>query len=225
VSRIPSINSLVEVVFDDTRTYRSRMEDVADDVLTVAAPIGAGDVEPPALGEVFVLAWADHRARHMVSVRLTAMTTERPIRWQVQVDGEPRRDNRRNFMRAGGGGEAVQIQRSGRDDAAAAKGAAAAEDAAAAGGRLIDISEAAIRCWLGSCEYQPGELVAVATTLHNHQLELVGTVLSVRQPAPAGKGAEIVVTYEVDEARAQIIRRYVMDYDLVERRRERDQAA
>ena len=219
MSRIPSINSLVEVVFDDTRTYRSRMEDVADDVLTVAAPIGAGDVEPPALGEVFVLAWADHRARHMVSVRLTAMTTERPIRWQGQVDGEPRRDNRRNFMRAGGGGEAVQIQRSGRPNDAGAEAAAATD------GRLIDVSEAAIRCWLSSCEYQPGELVAVATTLHNHQLELVGTVLSVRQPAPAGKGAEIVVTYEVDEARAQIIRRYVMDYDLVERRRERDQAA
>jgi len=207
------VNSLVEVILDDARTYRSRMEDVADGLLTVAAPIGVGDVEPPQVGDVFELAWADRKARHLVSVRLAALTKERPCRWLVEVDGEARRDNRRNFMRAGGGGEQVRMARP------------EVEDAAPVLGRLIDVSEAGIRCWLASCDFTPGEFVQIQATLRDNSLGLVGQVLSVRQPGASGKGADLVVTYQVDEASAQVIRRYVMAYDLAERRLARDQAA
>src|SRR5207248_10150903 len=74
----PSVNDLIHIVVDDERMYASRMEDVDGGQLTVAAPIGAGDVDIPALGSVLDVAWVDERSRYAMPVRLTGLTRHRP---------------------------------------------------------------------------------------------------------------------------------------------------
>jgi PilZ domain len=209
VSRIPSVNDLVHVVVDDVRVYPSRMLDTDGGRLTVAAPMGAGDLDLPPVGADLELGWVDERSRYVVPVRLIGLTRDLPPRWQVEVVGEPQQKNRRLFVR-GGGGEAVTIAAAGVLD-----------PSKEITGQVVDLSEGGVRCRVSTCRYAPGDSARVSITLKDRVIDATGHVLSVRSLG-RDLGIDIVVTYELGESAAQALRRYVFARQLAERRRARD---
>ncbi|MGC9665888.1 PilZ domain-containing protein [Planosporangium sp. 12N6] len=209
MSEIPGINSLIELVVDGERVYRSRVEARADDVLTVAAPIGAGDLEPPEVGSILTVGWPVARSRHVVPVRLTELIRQQqPPRWVVEVAGDVRAENRRKFVRGAAGGSVHLYRTTGADRARPTVGG------------VIDLSEGGLRCHLAACDFQPGEPVRVHLPLGGDPVDTAGAVASLRPP-PQGPGSDVVVTFDLGERDAQKVRRYLYQLELEERRKQR----
>jgi hypothetical protein len=209
VTLVPSINSLIEIVVNDEHAYRSRVEAKVDGALTVAAPIGAGDLEPPEVGTILTVGWTVARLRYVVSVRLTNISRQRPPRWVVEVVGEVRQENRRNFVRGGGGGT-VRLSDIG-----------AGNRVGPVVGKIIDLSEGGLRCHLAVFDHQPGDPIHVQLALGGEAVEVDGLIQSLRPPTEGG-GLDVVVTFGLDEPSAQRVRRYLYHLELQERRRLRD---
>ena len=57
MTSLPPINALVDVVLMDGEAYQSRVEDVNDKRLTVAAPFGVNGADMPKVGVSMELAW------------------------------------------------------------------------------------------------------------------------------------------------------------------------
>jgi hypothetical protein len=114
---MPAVNDLVRVSFvdlDDPDEGRragdlpSRIEDVTLDVRSgrvtdyvIAAPWFPGDLEEPHQGRDCTLEWVTPRGRYTLLCALQAQElTSYGLRvWRVRVTGEPRREERRRFVR------------------------------------------------------------------------------------------------------------------------------
>ena len=200
MSAIPAVNGLVEIIVGDARLYRSRMEDVGD---------GCTSAEP---GTALELAWIDDGARFVVPVQLAGFSRDNTAQWHVEVRGEPRQDNRRLYVR-GGGGERVQLE----------PPAGVLDPKLHIAGEVVDVSEAGVRCRVPRCEFRPGDPAHVSIKLRDLCIDATGNVLTLR--APAGLDAtDIVVTYDLGETVAQAVRRYVFERQLAERRARQDVA-
>lgn len=209
MSSLPSVNALVEIVIKE-QVSRSKIEDEGDDgVLTVAAPIGgAAETQPPAPGTEFELAWFDSNARYAVPVVLVDVTTGRQPSWLLRPVGEPELRNRRMYVR-GGGGEEIEILHSSGGMRITAIG------------KIIDVSEGGVRLWLSKCDFRPGDMVTVGFSLDDAAIDTGGKVLYLRRPGQGGHGVDVVVTFKLKETTAKVIRRYLFQRELAERRRER----
>ncbi len=209
---LPGINSLVDVRIPDGREFASRVEDINGDALTLAAPFGAG-VEPPELGTTMEMCWTSQRGRHIVATRLAEIKRGMLSSWVVQLDGEIHLLQRRKFVR-GGGGEPIQVHLT------------AEQEAGVLAGRVVDISEGGLRCWLDSgklsCDFAGGETVTAVVGLEGDQIAIHGEVLRVSaepaQPGKAKQPLEIVIVFELPEDTAGIVRRYVLHSQLLARR-------
>ncbi len=205
---VPAINSLIDVILDEDRVYRSRVEDISDQTLTVAAPIGQGDLEPPAPGSPMGLAWIKGPSRYVLPVQLRATTREPPPRWQVEISGTAERHNRRNFVR-GGGGEPVRLSHADDD-----------KDTPIAG-HVVDISEGGIRCRVRECRYRLADPIRIRVVLDGQDVDAKGQVLAIR-PSPTSEDVEVVMVYALSEAQARIVRRYILEWQVAERRHRLD---
>src|SRR5439155_14576368 len=81
MSATPAINGLVEIIVGDARLYRSRMEDIGDGVLAVAAPMGTGDLDVPPSGTDLELAWIHESNRYVMPVRLAGLARGNTLQW------------------------------------------------------------------------------------------------------------------------------------------------
>jgi hypothetical protein len=200
----PNINTLVDLRFEDGREFPSRVEDAEGETLILAAPFDAG-VEPPEPGQEFHLRWsAGARGRYLAPIRLVGLSRQ-PLRvWHVKVSGPIRIEQRRRFVR-GGGGELIRLR-----PAPPAVGPELS-------GRIVDLSEGGLRCWVGHADLTVGDSVSVRVGLDEEVIELTGTVLrmSVKDD---GKGLDVVVVFDLDDGLAALIRRYVMSQQLIARR-------
>jgi hypothetical protein len=205
---LPSINALVYVTVDAELTYRTRIEDTDERrELTIAAPIGVGDLEPPEPGTDLEVSWIEGRNRYVVPVNLTSITKAVPARWLVQVTGDRRRETRRLYVR-GGGGEPMRLE-------------SIVDSRMKQQGVVIDVSEGGVRCRLPWCAIVVGDTVRVDMELHG-TLAVVGRVLSVRDAADAAGELDVIVVYELADAQAQQIRRYVLEREMAIRRARAD---
>jgi hypothetical protein len=202
--RLPRVNELLEIVVEDGRAYRSRVEGAHDGQYMVAAPIGAGDLEVPHLGGALLLAWIVDRSRFVLPVRWLGLTRERPPRWHVEIAGEPRVHCRRRFVR-GGGGEPVRLRRVG-----------VAVEKNPLTGEIIDISESAMRLRAADPGYDPGEHVKIGVDLRGTQVETLGRIQTIRSAEDSA--IDLVVDFDLREEVARAIRRYVFQRQLAERR-------
>jgi hypothetical protein len=86
-------------------------------------------------------------------------------------------------------------------------------------GRLLDISEGGLRCWVpAAAGIKVGDRMAASLRLETGDLEVEGTVFIVRD-AFGEAGQHLVVTFQSDETTARLIRRHVFACELAERRR------
>jgi hypothetical protein len=203
---LPEINSLVYVTLRDVN-FRSRVEDVDGPLLSIGAPIGAGDSDVPDDDSDLEVFWTGLRARYVLPVRMVGRTRTRPARWHLLATGEPVRQTRRSYVRGGGGGSVELLEVDGRS-----KGTPHPAE-------IIDISEAGLRCHIPDSGLSPGGIVVMRLRLPNRMMEVSGTIRSIRS-GDRGPDSELVMTYEPKEADAQAIRRYVFQWEITERRRQ-----
>ena len=204
---LPEVNSLIYITVKDGTNFRSRVEDMDGPLMTVGAPIGAGDLDIPDDGSELEVFWTGIRARYVMPVRMIGRTKTRPARWHLLSIGEPVRQTRRSYVRGGGGGS-VDIL------AVASQPSVGPTEAG-----IIDISEAGLRCRVDKQELVRGELLVVRLELPTRTMEIQGTVVSTRE-GEGGPNSDVVVTYRLKEPDAQAIRRYVFQWEVAERRRQ-----
>lgn len=208
---LPRIGTPMFVVHSDGVNYRSRLEAIEGDRLFLAAPLETDQEDAPAPGHLVEIFWALPRARMIVPCRMVAVTDEAPYRWLLEPVGAPRSSNRREYVRGGGGGP-VRL---------ASDTAEQEEQQEAVVGRLLDISEGGLRCWVAQVPAGAGEPVVASVPLGRNELELSGAVHTVRD-AYDEPGQHVILTFETSEKEARLIRQHVFAWEIEERRRFED---
>jgi hypothetical protein len=207
---MPKINALVDLAHDGIE-YLSRVEDFEGPTVWVAAPLG-GSVQPPELGSTISLRWsAGVRGRYVAdaSLRSTARPDSRALRlWNLGMIGPPIVDQRRHFVRAGGG-EVLVLER---------------RWARALSGLVTDIGEGGLRGRFPYAKLHVGEPIGVRVMLGGESLTIDGWVLRTEDDT-ATRALEVTVTYELPERDADTVRRYVMQQQILARRTAGDAAS
>ncbi|MDT4986351.1 MAG: hypothetical protein QOI74_445 [Micromonosporaceae bacterium] len=220
----PKINSLVDLTLGGTQ-YLSRVESFDGPTVWVAAPL-SGTVETPYLGSPVSLRWsAGTRGRYLAEASLRA--TDRPAgtalnRWNLSLDRPPVIDQRRQFVRAGGG-ELVVLQPRWSD---------------ALPGRVTNFGEGGLLCRLPTEALARGELaigdpVGVLVRFDDESFTVDGWVLRVEGNRVGDNrvGADrpthlvdVTVTYQLTDQDADRVRRYIMRQEMLTRRTAADAA-
>ena len=205
MAELPRLGTAMYLVHTEETNYRSRLEAVDGDMLSVAAPLETEGGAAPRPGQTMEIFWARPRARVILPCRLVEITDTAPYRWTLQPIGTPQPSNRREYVR-GGGGPSVRL--------------GAEPEEAPVAGRLLDISEGGLRCEVPEKpEIKVGDPMSAELRLDTGDVEVTGTVHTVRQ-VPGESGYEIILIFRADETTAQLIRQHVFTWEIAERRRE-----
>lgn len=200
---LPAINSLVQVSVLGGNSYRSRVEDAADGKLIVAAPLELKVTEVPQLGEKLTVFWgAGERGRYAITGPLVEVVASNPPRWVIRPDGAPRLEQNREYVR-GGGDEPISVRR-------------LSPNSETFDGRVVDVSEGGVRARFNECDLSPGEQIFVTLQLGEDIVGLEGTVLRTWQEEDESVRYAVVV-FEPHERDARVIRRYVLQHQLMRR--------
>jgi hypothetical protein len=203
MAELPRIGTPMFLVHTAQTNYRSRLEAFDGETISVTAPLETEGEAAPRPGQEIEVFWAQPRARVILPCRFVRVTDEAPYRWILEPVGEPRKSNRREFVR-GGGGPAV--------------GLGTEEEDRRLSGKLLDISEGGLRCWVPEAgDVKVGDRLSASLRLSTGSLEQDGAVHTVR-PAFDEPGHHLILTFASDEATAQLIRQHVFAWELTERR-------
>jgi hypothetical protein len=209
---MPEISSPVSLTAGESE-LESRIELIEGKNVVVAAPFNE-TVEIPELGTVMGLSWsAGPRGRYVVDARLvsTSRVEGVPMRcWTLSVESSPELHQRRRFARAGGG-EPVRVRAKDRD--------------VVISGAASDVSEGGVRFRIsdarpGDAErvtLDDGEAVSTVVQLGSDMLDVDGSVLRTIED-PFAKTVDMIVTLQLSERQAEMVRRYVMHQQILARR-------
>ncbi|GAA2642324.1 PilZ domain-containing protein [Paractinoplanes durhamensis] len=208
-TELPAIGAPMFLVLGEGLNFRSRLESIDGDTFTVAAPLETADPAEIVPGHLFDVFWAPPRTRIVLPTRLVAISEQAPYRWTLAPMEAPRQSNRREFVR-GGGGAVVRL----------------ANEDRAMEGALLDISEGGLRCWIDEpVKLTVGDHLRAAVSLGDAgEVEMTGTILTVRDAPHGDPGQHVVLTFNSEESLAQMIRLYVMTWEINERRLSQDAA-
>jgi len=203
-TELPAVGTPMFLVLDEGLNFRSRLESVEADTFTVAAPLETAGAAALAPGHQFDIFWAPPRTRIVLPTRLVAISDATPYRWTLAPTEAPRQSNRREYVRGGGGGVVRLVTETGHE----------------VEGALLDISEGGVRCWIDEpAKLAPGDQMTAKLGLGTSgEVELTGTILTVREAPHGDPGQHIVLTFDAEEILAQMIRLYVMTWEIDERR-------
>ncbi|MFI5497014.1 hypothetical protein [Actinoplanes sp. NPDC051859] len=177
-----------------------------DDQFLIPAPPPELEMGVPPKDDVLHLAWNRPPHRYRVRVDFVGVAGDR---WRLRIAGEPEPVTRRTFFRGGGGEDALLRHE---------------EETHWHVATVEDISEAALRCYLTELQFVEGDPVRARVTLGEGTLDVYGTVLLTREhDKDAGDDAEVVILYTLSESQAQQVRRYLLEWQLAERRRASDE--
>ena len=202
---LPATGTPLFLVLGEGVNLRSRLESVDGDTCTVAAPLettGRTVLEPGHELEIF---WAEPRTRVVLPCRLVGLSDTLPLRWTLTPTAPARHENRREFVRGGGGAE-VRL------------------DTGAGGepvpGALLDIGEGGLRCWVDEpMTVSRGDRIRATVWLGTDEAELSGTVHAVRVAPHGEPGQQLILTFDTRAEVARLIRQYVLAWEIDERRR------
>jgi hypothetical protein len=200
---LPAAGTAVFLVLGEGVNFRSRLESVDGDTFEVAAPLETtGAVLGP--GHEFEVFWMPPRTRMVMPCRLVAVSDSAPFRWTLVATAMPVQNNRREFVR-GGGGAAVRLHTE--------------EGERRAEGALLDISEGGLRCWIDQpLPLREGDHLRAVVWLGTGEVELSGTVHTVRDAPDGDPGQHLILTFDTRENVAQMIRQYILAWEIGERR-------
>jgi c-di-GMP-binding flagellar brake protein YcgR len=183
--------------------YRSRLESIDGETLSVAAPLETNESDAPRPGQVVEVFWAQPRARIILPCKLVEIA-ESPYRWVLEPIAAPVVSNRREYVR-GGGGPSVEL---------------AFDEQERFNGRLLDISEGGLRCWVAApATMKVGDKIQASVTLGAGDVEVEAAVHTVRA-AIEEPGHHVILTFQTPETVARVIRQHVYAWEIAERRRE-----
>jgi hypothetical protein len=237
---LPDVGDPVAIRDEQGRTYRSRVEDIDGDIITVAQPVDLPVLEPFVEGDELLLTWTRAEGVAVLAAHLAATRTERTIRlWDLLPTGQSWTEQRREHVRVPAGGTmSVQVVAGDSTGADAATGDAADADVAAeadvaAGAprpftlfraQLVDVSESALRCALAPGQDDEGltEGVAVSTrfSVGGSEFELPGVIYR-RHEQDRPEPTRLVVRFEHSERDADALRKEVFAVQLEMRRSRR----
>jgi hypothetical protein len=215
---MPEISSPVSLSHGDAY-LESRIELVDGKTVVVAAPFNE-TVEIPELGTILSLSWiAGPRGRYVVDARLvsTSRVEGVPTRcWTLTVESAPVLNQRRRYVRAGGG-EPVRIRADGPGIVIT--------------GAASDVSEGGVRFRIDGARpgdparvtLDDGEPVNTIVQLGDDMLDADGAVLRTIDD-PITRTVDMIVTLELSERQAEKVRQYVMRQQMLARRAAADAA-
>jgi hypothetical protein len=210
VDLVPATGSRLEVVFSNG----SRCEVVVEScsASTLRAVIRDPDVlvEAATQDVPFTVGWPTERSWCVRPGGELRLIGEDARLCQIELAGEARPANRRQFVR-GGGGEIIRLS-----DADVA-------GETAVDGVIEDLSEGGVRCRLKQFSGDLGDAITVAIDLSGEMIDAVGTVYDVRTLRRSA-GMEVVVVYALTEPSAHKVRRYLFERELAARRQQRASA-
>lgn len=160
----PTINTILELLTPHHPDWlASRLEDINDSILTVAAP---STLSIPVLysnvGEPVTIQWIHHRG--LCDVMGTVLATERdplPL-WIIKANGEPTLHQRRSFARLAVTLPVVIASENGPKNIVT----------------TLDISEGGMSCVLGGSEsIQPGDRVETIVSVDNKPFRTIAVVV------------------------------------------------
>ena len=209
LAALPEIGTPVFLAIGEGANFRSRLEVVEGGTFSVAAPLETAGPAALAPGHEFDVFWVPPRTRIVLPSRLVEITDSAPFQWRLEPVGAPQVSNRREFVR-GGGGAAVHLTAAEEDRASEAEG------------RLVDISEGGLRCRINRpLPVRVGDEMRAVVWLGTGEVELTGQVHTVR-PDDDGAGQQLILTFRAAEVVAQMIRQYIIAWEIGERRRARE---
>jgi len=206
---LPEVHRLVRIIDIDGREFCSRIEDVGAGVLVLARPLNLPVEHAFATGQLLFVSWPDMDGLTTATGKLIAHRRRGPLAmWVVQQLGELTRQQRRQYVRVPALGpiELVALGEPGQPFPHLA-------------GHLIDVSEAALRCALRPSDadlLQPGAELTVGFSLDQRRFTLPASLLRIERQH--GDDAELVVTFDIEDAEASVLRRLVFGEQLKQRR-------
>jgi c-di-GMP-binding flagellar brake protein YcgR len=203
VAELPRVGTAMYVMHAEGVNYRSRLESIDGGTLSVAAPLETNESDLPRPGQVVEVFWAQPRARIILPCKLVEIA-ESPYRWVLEPIAAPVVSNRREYVR-GGGGPAVAL---------------AVDEEEQFNGRLLDISEGGLRCWVATpASMKVGDKIQASVALGGGDVEVEAAVHTVRA-AVEEPGHHVILTFRTPETVARVIRQHVYAWEIAERRRE-----
>jgi c-di-GMP-binding flagellar brake protein YcgR len=193
---MPGVHRLVTITDSDGREYCSRVEDVGDGLLVFARPLTLPVEHEFAVGQPLLASWPDPDGLTLATVTLIETRAREHLGLWVTAVEDLRRQQRRQYVR---------VPAAGPLELTATEGGPIA-------GRLLDVSEAALRCALRTADAEamagaPGLLASF--TLAEARFSVPATLLRTEPSRRDDQLAECVLTFDMDEREAAELRRRV----------------
>ncbi|GIE89773.1 PilZ domain-containing protein [Actinoplanes regularis] len=205
---LPEIGTPMFLALGDGVNFRSRLESVDSETFSVTAPLETTGPDGFLPGYEFEVFWVPPRSRIVMPVVLKAVSEHAPFCWTLLPTSEPVISNRREFVRGGGGAPIRLFGEWGQQYLQ---------------GQMLDISEGGLRFWVPDASaFKVGDDMRALVWLGNGETELKGKVYTVR-PAEDGAGQEVVLIFRTVDPLSQMIRQYVIAWEIGERRKAREQ--
>ncbi|MBX5447492.1 MAG: PilZ domain-containing protein [Acidothermus cellulolyticus] len=191
-----SLNALVTLrIGDDEVDYPSRIEDIAEDSVFVAAPTG-GSASLVASGVRTVeLSWVSPRGRYQQPCEVVEFISGQPRLWRLRPTGPAALIQRRRFVRVRAAVPVLLVL-----------------PGTVTSGTTIDISEGGFRMRIPRQTVRELVPATIQTTIGGVQLEIHGHVI--RTGVTEVGQTEVVVAFDADMRTADAIRRFVFHVQL-----------
>jgi PilZ domain len=212
---LPSIHELVTLRDRDQRQFRTRVEGVGENALTVTRPRDLPAEHTFDLDSDLQVAWNRPTGVEVVPARLAEITREGVVGlWGLEITGEGWREQRRAYVRAPVTGKVTMSWAAVRPDETEATPLEARA-------QLSDVSEAGLRCQLPARPLpgleQRDVKVMVDFDLDNNPFRLSGSVLHIRPHAKLTAVLEVVVLFAQPGRQGDALRKIVYNKQMQER--------
>lgn len=191
-----SLNALVALrIGEDGIDYPSRIEDIAADTVTVAAPVGANSALFESGNRSVELSWVSPRGRYQQHCELVEHISSRPRLWRLRPLDHAVLIQRRRYVRA-----------------RAAVAVLLFFPGVVVPGTTIDISEGGFRVRIARRTIEEMTATTIHVTIGGEPLEIQGHV--VRTSITELGQTEVVVAFDADRKESDAIRRFVFELQL-----------
>jgi hypothetical protein len=209
----PEINDPV-LLRDDQREYRSRVEDLAPGVVTVARPFDLPAEHGYGVGAELQVSWSCPRGIAVLPTRLVETRVENGLGlWVLEVVRDGWIEQRRRHVRVPVTGPVSLV---GRGD----------EPVGAVTVHFVDVSEGALRCTVETGETGDVLVEDVEVTarfrLGEGDFVVPGRILHRRAPSRPGEKAQVVVLFDEPVTSADALRKEIFAQQLRNRRARSD---